>query len=58
VIFLINKLIEEIKKTEDVADKIIKDAEDKAAKIIKEAHREADELIERIKNKPLKKGKK
>ena len=55
---MINKLIEEIKETEAVADKIIKDAEDKAAKIIKEAHREADELIEKIKKKPLKKEKK
>ncbi|GAF93830.1 unnamed protein product, partial [marine sediment metagenome] len=35
---MLNKIIEEVKKTERAADKIIKDANDKADKIINNAH--------------------
>ena len=55
--FLLNKIIEEVKKTERAADKIIKDANDKAYKIVNNAHEEADNLIERIKEEAKKEGK-
>ena len=38
--FLLNKIIEEVKKTEHTADKIIKDANDRDEK-----HEEADKTI-------------
>jgi ATP synthase H subunit len=55
--FLLNKIIEEVKKTEHTADKIIKDANDKADSIVNDAHKEVGKLIERIKDKAKKEGK-
>lgn len=55
--FLLNKIIEEVKKTEHTADKIIKDANVKTVKIINGAHEEVDKLIERIKEEAKKEGK-
>ena len=46
---MLNKIIEEVKKTERAADKIIKDANDKTDKIVNNAHEEVDKLIEKIK---------
>ena len=57
MIFLLNKIIEEIKKTEQTADNIIRDSHDKAENIINNAHKEADKLIERIKEEAKKEGK-
>ncbi len=54
---MLNKIIEEVKKTERAADKIIKDANDKADKIINNAHEEAGKLIERIKEEAKTEGK-
>lgn len=54
---MLNKIIEEVKKTETAADKIIKEADAKAEKIINDAHEEADKLIERIKEETKKEGK-
>ena len=54
---MLNKIIEEVKKTERAADKIIKDANDKDYKIVNNAHEEADKLIERIKEEAKKEGK-
>lgn len=54
---MLNKIIEEVKKTEHAADKIINDANDKADKIANDAHEEVDKLIERIKDKAKKEGK-
>jgi len=54
---LLNKIIEEVKKTERAADKIIKDANDKAEKIVNDAREEAGKLIERIKEEAKKEGK-
>ncbi|GAG65255.1 unnamed protein product [marine sediment metagenome] len=54
---MLNKIIEEVKKTERTADKIIKDANDKADKIVNNAHEEADKLVERIKEEAIKEGK-
>ncbi len=54
---MLNKIIEEVKKTERAADKIIKDANDKADKIVNNAHEEADKLIERIKEEAKRDGK-
>lgn len=55
--FLLNKIIEEVKKAEHTADKIIKDANNKADKIANDAHEEVDKLIDRIKDKTKKEGK-
>jgi len=55
--FLLNKIIEEVKKTEHTADKIIEDANDKADSIVNDAHKEVGKLIERIKDKAKKEGK-
>jgi len=54
---LLNKIIEEVKKTETAADKIIKEADDKADKIINNASEEVNKLIERIKEEAKKEGK-
>ena len=54
---MLNKIIEEVKKTERAADKIIKDVNDKADKIINNAHEEAGKLIERIKEEAKIEGK-
>ena len=54
---MLNKIIEEVKKTEHTADKIIKDANDRDEKIINNAHEEADKTIERIKEEAKKEGK-
>ena len=54
---MLNKIIEEVKKTERTADKIIKKANDKAEKIINNTHEEVDKLIERIKEEAKKEGK-
>jgi len=55
---LLNKIIEEVKKTESTADNIIKEADDKAEKITNNAHEEADKLIERIKEETKKEDRK
>ena len=55
--FLLNKIIEEVKKTEHTADNIIRDSHDKAENIINNAHKEADKLIERVKEETKKEGK-
>ena len=54
---MLNKIIEEVKKTERAADEIIKDANDKASKIVNNAHEEAGKLIEGIKEEVKKEGK-
>jgi len=54
---LLNKIIEEVKKAERAADKIIKDANDKADKIVNNAHEENDKLIGKIKEEAKKDGK-
>ena len=53
---MLNKIIEEVKKTERAADKIIKDANDKADKIVDNAHEEVDKLIEKIKEEAKNEG--
>ena len=53
---MLNKIIEEVKKTEYAADKIIKDGNDKAEKIISIAHKEVNKLIEKIKDKAKNEG--
>ena len=54
---MLNKIIEEVKKTETTADNIIKEANVKNDKIINNAHGEANRLIERIKEETKKEGK-
>ena len=54
---MLNKIIEEVKKTEIIADKIIKEANVKDDKIISNAHGEANRLIESIKEETKKEGK-
>jgi len=54
---LLNKIIEEVKKTETAADNIIKEADDKAEKIINNVNEEVNKLIERINKVTKKEGK-
>ena len=53
---MINKIIEEVKEAENLADKIIKEAEDRAIKIIKEAQLDAEKIKEQAKKETLAKG--
>jgi len=53
---VINKIIEEVKEAENLADKIIKEAEDRAIKIIKEAQLDAEKNKEQAKKETLAKG--
>ncbi|HDK25685.1 MAG TPA: hypothetical protein ENG48_01175 [Candidatus Atribacteria bacterium] len=53
---MINKIIEEVKEAENLADKIIKEAEDRAIKIIKEAQLDAEKNKEQAKKETLAKG--
>jgi len=54
---LLNKIIEEVKKTESTADNIIKEADNKADKIINNAHEEVNKLIEKINEETKEEGK-
>ncbi|HEC91730.1 MAG TPA: hypothetical protein ENI51_01850 [Candidatus Atribacteria bacterium] len=53
---MINKIIEEVKEVENVADKIIKEAEGRAIKIIKDAQLDAEKIKEQAKKETLAKG--
>ncbi len=54
---MLNKIIEEVKKTETTADNIIKEADDKSEKIINNANEEVNKLIERINKETKEEGK-
>jgi vacuolar-type H+-ATPase subunit H len=54
---LLNKIILEIKETEDIADNIIKEAISRSDNIIKEAQLESDKLKEKVKKETLEEGK-